>query len=163
MWITLCNIELIIWCTFKLLLLEPNLHEWHIKDKCEQVITKGTLSVLENVKIFAGYESMIYETSFPMILNFWRYGKRRRFLLIYYIILYFTSYFAQYLNISLDDIRYLLLWLVTNYHICTIYLPKIHSPCTPWQVWQIWLKELYHIILSWKDAHFDGSGWVEGG
>ena len=34
--------------------------------------------------------------------------------------LYFTSYFAQYLKISLADIRYLLLWCISFVMICVI-------------------------------------------
>ena len=40
--------------------------------------------------------------------------------------LYFISYFTQFLKIGLADIRYLLLWCVTNSQNCVSY-PSLHS------------------------------------
>ena len=62
------------------------------------------------------------KTSFSVVPNlqqinfyFWKYKKKMHGVFCLLFSLYFTSYFAQYLKISLADIRYLLLWCITYY------------------------------------------------
>ena len=84
-----------------------------------QFTTKVPLltSTFDNIKNFASKRKINKLSNYTRFkrLNcyLWRYEQKDG---VYFLLLslFFTIYFAQYLKTSLADIRYLLLWCVTN-------------------------------------------------